>query len=181
GSPIIYYGDEIGMGDNIWLDDRNGVRTPMQWDFNKHGGFSEADDLYAPAISDEVYGYQRVNVVQQQANPESLWYTVRHMLSVRRNYRAFGRGTFEFALPENEAILGYWRALDPDDESGGEPERFLVLANLTGVEQTSELDLGAYAGIAPVDVLTGHPWSEIGAQPYLFTLPPYGYYWLRLR
>ncbi|MCC6799737.1 MAG: maltose alpha-D-glucosyltransferase [Anaerolineae bacterium] len=181
GSPIIYYGDEIGMGDNIWLDDRNGVRTPMQWDFSPHGGFSEADALYAPAINDEIYGYQHINVVQQQANPESLWYTIRHMLSVRRNYRAFGRGTFEFALPENDALLGYWRALDPDDDAGGEPERFLVLVNLTDSEQTSGLDLSAFAGIAPVDVLTGQPWSQIDAQPYTFSLPPYGYYWLRLR
>jgi len=119
--------------------------------------------------------------VVQQAHPESLWYTVRHMLSVRRNYRAFGRGSFEFALPENEAILGYWREIEGEDGGVGEEERFLILANLTDTDQTSELDLSAYKGSEPVDVLTGYTWTPIGDQPYIFSLPPYGYFWLRIR
>lgn len=181
GSPIIYYGDEIGMGDDIWRDDRNGVRLPMQWDFTKNAGFSDADELYEPVLADDVFGYHKLNVVQQQADPQSLWYTIRHMLSVRRNYRAFGRGTFRFELPENEAILGYWRETEGEDHGTGEPERFLILANLTDADQTGELDLSAYEGSEPVDVLTGYPWTAIGAQPYTFSLPPYGYYWLRIR
>jgi len=181
GSPIIYYGDEIGMGDDIWRDDRNGVRTPMQWDFTKNAGFSDAAELYEPVLTDDVFGYQKLNVVQQQADPQSLWYTIRHMLSVRRNYRAFGRGTFRFELPENEAILGYWRELEGEDHGTGEPERFLILTNLTDSEQTGALDLSAYEGSEPVDVLTGYPWTAIGPQPYTFSLPPYGYYWLRIR
>lgn len=181
GSPIIYYGDEIGMGDDIWRDDRNGVRTPMQWDYSKNAGFSDADELYEAVIDDEVFGYQHLNVVQQQAEPDSLWYTIRHMLAVRRNYRAFGRGTFEFVLPENEAILGYWREVDGAEDVPGEHERFLVLANLTDEPQPGELDLSAFAGSEPIDVLTGARWPVIGAEPYRFELAPYGYHWLRIR
>ncbi len=111
GSPIIYYGDEIGMGDDYRRHDRNGVRTPMQWDTSPNAGFSDAppEMLYEPVIDDEEYGHQRVNVAQQQADPDSLWHAMRHMLSVRKQYRVFGRGTFEFVLPENETILAYWR------------------------------------------------------------------------
>jgi maltose alpha-D-glucosyltransferase/alpha-amylase len=181
GSPIIYYGDEIGMGDDIWRDDRNGVRTPMQWDFTKNGGFSDADELYEPVLTDDVYGYHKLNVVQQQADPESLWYTMRHMLSVRRNYRAFGRGSFEFALPENEAILGYWRTYSSDEDGAEVNERFLILANLTDSEQTGTLDLSEFVGCEPVDVLTGYPWTPVEEKPYQFSLPPYGYYWLRFK
>lgn len=181
GSPIIYYGDEIGMGDDIWRDDRNGVRTPMQWDYSKNAGFSDADELYEAVIDDEVYGYQHLNVVQQQAEPNSLWYSIRHMLAVRRNYRAFGRGTFEFVLPENEAILGYWREVDGAEDVPSEHERFLVLANLTDEPQPGELDLSAFAGSEPIDVLTGARWPAIGAEPYRFELAPYGYHWLRIR
>jgi len=181
GSPIIYYGDEIGMGDDIWRDDRNGVRTPMQWDYSKNAGFSDADELYEAVIDDEVYGYQHLNVVQQQAEPNSLWYAIRHMLAVRRNYRAFGRGTFEFVLPENEAILGYWREVDGAEDVPSEHERFLVLANLTDEPQPGELDLSAFAGSEPIDVLTGARWPAIGAGPYRFELAPYGYHWLRIR
>lgn len=181
GSPIIYYGDEIGMGDDIWRDDRNGVRTPMQWDYSKNAGFSDADELYEAVIDDEVFGYRHLNVIQQQADPNSLWYAIRHMLAVRRNYRAFGRGTFEFVLPENEAILGYWREVDGTEDVPGEHERFLVLANLTDEPQPGELDLSAFAGSEPIDVLTGTRWPAIGAEPYRFELAPYGYHWLRIR
>ena len=180
GSPIIYYGDEIGMGDDIWRDDRNGVRTPMQWDTSKNAGFSSADDLYEAVIDDRIFGYQGVNVAQQQADPESLWHKVVHMLTVRKQYRAFGRGSFEFELPENDGVLGYWRVYAHEDAPEIEPERFLVLVNLTDELQTVTLDLGAHQGKTPVDVLTSESWPEITAEPYTATLAPYEYVWLKL-
>ncbi len=180
GSPIIYYGDEIGMGDDIWRDDRNGVRTPMQWDTSKNAGFSSADDLYEAVISDPTFGYQVVNVARQQADPGSLWHTVVHMLTVRKQYRAFGRGSFEFELPENEGVLGYWRVYVHEDEPDVEAERFLVLANLTDEAQTVTLDLAAHQGKTPVDVLTSDSWPAITGEPYPVTLAPYAYAWLKL-
>lgn len=180
GSPIIYYGDEIGMGDDIWRDDRNGVRTPMQWDTSKNAGFSSADDLYEAVISDPTFGYQVVNVARQQADPGSLWHTVVHMLTVRKQYRAFGRGSFEFELPENEGVLGYWRVYVHEDEADVEAECFLVLANLTDEAQTVTLDLAAHQGKTPVDVLTSDSWPAITGEPYPVTLAPYAYAWLKL-
>ncbi len=179
GSPIIYYGDEIGMGDNIWLDDRDGVRTPMQWDASKDAGFSDAERLYAPVIDDETFGYQRINVAAQQADPTSLWHTMRHMLEVRRQYRAFGRGTFTFALPEAEEVLGYWRIYRSEDEDRAE-EHVLVLANLADEPQEFTLDLSSYAGITPRDILTGDTWPAVSSEPYVFKLAPYSYHWLSL-
>jgi len=176
GSPILYYGDEIGMGDNIWLHDRNGVRTPMQWEPSKNAGFSDADELYEPVIDDDVYGYHHINVAQQMADPESLWHAVRHMMRMRKQYRAFGRGDFVFELPENEAILGYWRVYADGVEGD---ERFLVLVNLSDERQSAPLDLAAYAGIKPVDVLTGRGWPEVRQAPYTLELEPYAYLWLR--
>jgi maltose alpha-D-glucosyltransferase/alpha-amylase len=181
GSPIIYYGDEIGMGDDIWRHDRNGVRTPMQWDASKNAGFSDADQLYEAVIEDAPYGYQYTNVAQQQADPNSLWYAIRHMLLIRKQYRAFGRGLFEVALPDNEGVLGYWRVYrDAAPEGDGELERFLVVVNLTGEQQHTIFDLSAYSGVCPVDVLTGAAWPEAQNSPYEFDLAPYAYYWLRL-
>ncbi|MBD3306773.1 maltose alpha-D-glucosyltransferase [candidate division KSB3 bacterium] len=177
GSPIIYYGDEIGMGENISLPDRNGVRTPMQWDSSKNAGFSEADIPYLPVIDDEIYGYQHINVAQQQADPNSLWYAIRHMLILRKQYRAFGRGTFEFVLPDNEAILGYWRTYV--GEEGADAERFLVVANLTDEPQQTVLDLSEFANRSPTDILTGQTWPTITAAPYTLELAAYGYHWLR--
>lgn len=177
GSPIIYYGDEIGMGDDIWRHDRNGVRTPMQWDDSKNGGFSQADKLYEAVIRDEAYGYQRLNVVQQQADPQSLWHVMRHMLTIRKQYRAFGRGSFTFVLPENEHVLGYWRTYQ--DEKSGTQETILVLVNLTDANQSIVLDLSAYQGIKPTDVLTGQTWPVVQQAAYSCDLPPYAYYWLK--
>lgn len=179
GSPILYYGDEIGMGDDIWRHDRNGVRTPMQWDSSKNAGFSTADRLYEPVIEDEVYGYQRVNVAQQRADPSSLWHAIRHMIAVRKRYQAFGRGSFEFVLPENEAVLGYWRIWAPP-QSSTPPERLLVLANLTDQPQPVSLDLSALAGRKPVDILTGERWPVVGHTAYHYTLAPYAYHWLQV-
>ncbi len=179
GSPILYYGDEIGMGDDIWRHDRNGVRTPMQWDDSKNAGFSTADRLYEPVIDDDVYGYRQVNVSRQRADAGSLWHAVHHMLSVRKRYRAFGRGTFEFVLPENEAVLAYWRVWTPP-RTDAEEERFLVLMNLTDQPQTATFDLSAFAGHRPTDVLSGAQWPVIGRSPYECTLTPYAYHWLQL-
>ena len=179
GSPILYYGDEIGMGDDIWRHDRNGVRTPMQWDSSKNAGFSTADRLYEPVIEDEVYGYQRVNVAQQRADPSSLWHAIRHMMAVRKRYQAFGRGSFEFVLPENEAVLGYWRIWIPP-QSSTPSERLLVLANLTDQPQPVSLDLSALAGREPVDILTGERWPVLGHTAYHCTLAPYAYHWLQV-
>lgn len=179
GSPILYYGDEIGMGDDIWRHDRNGVRTPMQWDSSKNAGFSTADRLYEPVIDDDVYGYRRVNVALQRADPSSLWHAIRHMLAVRKRYRAFGRGTFEFALPDNEAVLAYWRTWGSPSGQAAE-EQFLVMTNLTDEPQAVTLDLAAYAGRTPVDVLTGEQWPAIGRTEYRLTLAPYAYHWLQL-
>jgi maltose alpha-D-glucosyltransferase/alpha-amylase len=189
GSPIIYYGDEIGMGDDVWRHDRNGVRTPMQWDSSQNAGFSDAEQVYEAVIDDEAFGYQHINVAQQQADPNSLWYAIRHMLLIRKQYRAFGRGTFEFILPDNDGVLGYWRVFhdtsDPQDENGDEPggqelERFLIIVNLTSETQRVTLDLSARTGACPVDVLTGEAWAEIQDAPYAFDLGPYAYYWLRV-
>ena len=181
GSPILYYGDEIGMGDDVWRHDRNGVRTPMQWDASHNAGFSDADRLYEAPITDEVFGYQRINVAQQQANPDSLWHAVRHMLQIRKQFRAFGRGTFEFVLPDNTGVLGYWRVYsDSDAPEGAKPECFLVIVNLTDESQPIALDLATMSGTSPVDVLTGNVWPEISGVPYPIELAPYGYHWLRL-
>ena len=178
GSPILYYGDEIGMGDNIWLPDRNGVRTPMQWDDSPNAGFSDADAtaLYSPVIEDEVYGYKRVNVARQMADPDSLWHTIRHMIEVRKRYKAFGWGSFSFVLPENEAILGYWRVYDDGRDNA---ERFLILGNLTDRPQTATLDLSTHAGCTPIDVLTGERWPVVGPEKTDIRLSPFAYHWLR--
>lgn len=176
GSPIIYYGDEIGMGDNIWLEDRNGVRTPMQWDNSLNAGFSEADTLYLPVLDDETYGYQCNNVKKQQEDPTSLWHKVRDILTVRKQYRAFGRGKFIFELPDNDGVLGYWRVYEDEDAPA---ERFLVLANLTDEPQQTTLDLSVFAGTKPVDVLTDKSWPEITQGVYPLNLAPYGFHWLK--
>jgi maltose alpha-D-glucosyltransferase/alpha-amylase len=183
GSPIIYYGDEIGMGDDVWRHDRNGVRTPMQWDSSKNAGFSDAEQVYEAAIDDEAFGYQHLNVAQQQADPNSLWYAVRHMLLIRKQYRAFGRGTFEFVLPDNDGVFGFWRIYHDtaqDEDTSQELERFLIIVNLTNEVQPVTLDLSGRAGTCPVDVLTGEAWPQIQAAPYNFDLDPYAYFWLRL-
>jgi maltose alpha-D-glucosyltransferase/alpha-amylase len=179
GSPILYYGDEIGMGDNIWLHDRNGVRTPMQWDDSKNAGFSPADSPYEPLIADEVYGYRSLNVARQRMDPQSLWHSTRHMLEVRKRYRAFGRGGFEWALSANEAVLGYWRALAAPPGSTQERERFLILANLTDSSQKVALDLSAWSGRQPLDVLSAETWPAVGNAAYEIELKPYAYHWLK--
>ncbi|MCZ7540657.1 MAG: maltose alpha-D-glucosyltransferase [Anaerolineae bacterium] len=179
GSPILYYGDEIGMGDDIWLHDRNGVRTPMQWDASPNAGFSPAERLYEPVIADDVYGYQVRNVAQQRAEPVSLWHSTRHMLAVRKQYRAFGRGAFDLVLPENEAVLGFWRVLEPEPDAAQGDERFLILVNLTDAPQQAALDLAEWAAAQPLDVLSGESWPAVGGSAYEVELAPYAYHWLK--
>jgi len=174
GSPIIYYGDEIGMGDNVHLGDRNGVRTPMQWTADRNGGFSKADAaaLYLPVIGDSVFGYQAANVEAQQQTPHSLLHWMRRMIAVRRRYRAFGRGTIEFLRPANEKVLAYLRRHGED--------ALLLVQNLAGSAQAVELDLRPFKGAVPVELFGDSRFPSIGEAPYVLTLAPYGYYWFKL-
>ena len=174
GSPIIYYGDEIGMGDNIFLGDRNGVRTPMQWTPDRNAGFSRADPqrLYLPPIMDPMYGYEAVNVEAQLRDPSSLLNWMKRMLAVRKESQAFGRGKLVFLRPGNRKVLAYLRELG--DES------ILCVANLGRSAQPVELDLARYRGRAPVELLGRTVFPPIGALPYMLTLPKHGFYWFRL-
>ncbi len=175
GTPIIYYGDEIGMGDNIYLGDRAGVRTPMQWNGGWNGGFSVCDPelLYSPLISNPVYGYQAVNVLSQQRSEHSLLSWMRRMVSLRKSSSVFGRGTIEFLNPENHRVLAYVR------EQG--TTRILVVNNLSNSAQAAELDLRPWQGFIPIEMFGGNPFPRIGNLPYLLTLGPYQFYWFRLR
>jgi len=176
GSPFLYYGDEIGMGDNIWLDDRDGVRTPMQWDDGPNAGFSTAPQhaLTDPVIEDAVYGYQRVNVQAQDADPDSLLNWIRAVLQVRKQHRAFGRGTLHLLAPHNPAVLAYIRSY--------EDERILVINNLSAKPQDAVLDLSLYASklSKPMDLFTHAELPAIGAAPYTLHLPGYAYRWLQV-
>jgi len=174
GSPIIYYGDEIGMGDNIYLGDRNGVRTPMQWSPDRNAGFSRADPqrLYLPPIMDAIYGYEAVNVEAQSREPNSLLNWMRRLLAVRRSSQAFGRGKLTFLRPGNRKVLAYLREY-------GE-EIVLCVANLGRSAQPVELDLARFRGRVPVEMLGRTPFPPIGDLPYLLTLPLCGFYWFRL-
>ena len=175
GSPVLYYGDEIGMGDNIFLGDRNGVRTPMQWSGGWNAGFSAADPerLYLPLLSNPVYGYQTVNVEAQRRTDHSLLSWMRKLIQVRKSTRAFSRGGIEFLQPRNHRVFAYIRTLGHD--------RVLVVNNLSRSAQPVELDLQAFEGYIPVEMFGGNPFPRIGRLPYLMTLPPYGFYWFRMR
>lgn len=175
GTPVIYYGDEIGMGDNIFLGDRDGVRTPMQWSPDRQGGFSRADParLVLPPIMDPVYGYQAVNVEAQSRDPHSLLNWTRRMLAVRQERAAtFGRGAWRPLYPANRTILAYLRQHENDT--------VLCVANLSRSAQAVELDLSAFQGRVPVEMLGRSAFPPIGALPYLLTLPPYGFFWFTL-
>jgi len=174
GTPVIYYGDEIGMGDNIHLGDRNGVRTPMQWSPDRNGGFSRADPatLVSPPIMDPLYGYGAVNVEAQTRDPHSLLNWMRRMLQVRRRHPAFGRGTLTFLYPKNRKILAFLREY--------QDETLLCVANVAHSHQAVELDLSAFNGRVPVELSAGTPFPPIGELTYLLTLPPYGFYWFAL-
>jgi maltose alpha-D-glucosyltransferase/alpha-amylase len=174
GSPIIYYGDEIGMGDNIFLGDRNSVRTPMQWSIDRNGGFSRADPqrLYLPVNMDPIYGYQAVNVEAQARDPSSLLNWMRRILAIRRQHQAFGRGTLEFVRPQNRKILAYTRTY--------QNETILCVANLAQSAQAVELDLSRYKGRVPVELMGQNAFPPIGELPYFLTLPAHGFFWLLL-
>jgi maltose alpha-D-glucosyltransferase/alpha-amylase len=174
GSPIVYYGDEIGMGDNVYLGDRNGVRTPMQWSGDRNAGFSTADPaaLYLPVVTDPVYHYQAVNVAAQEKDPASLLNTMRRLIAVRKRARAFGRGTIEFLRPRNQAVLAYLRAW--------QDETILIVANLSARTQPVELDLAAHEGAEPVEMLSASRFPVVGRAPYFLSLGPHGSYWFRL-
>jgi len=175
GSPILYYGDEIGMGDNIYLGDRNGVRTPMQWTGDRNAGFSRADTarLYMPHIVDPVYGYQAINVEAQQRTPSSLLNWMKRIIAVRKKTRVFGRGTLRFLRPANETVLAHVREY--------EGESVLAVHNLSGAAQPAELDLSPWVGCTPVEMLGESRFPAIGKLPYFISLAPYGYYWFRLQ
>ncbi|CAH0321771.1 maltose alpha-D-glucosyltransferase [Pseudomonas brassicacearum] len=179
GTPTLYYGDEIGMGDNIYLGDRDGVRTPMQWSIDRNGGFSRADpaSLVLPPIMDPQYGYQSVNVETQAGDPHSLLNWTRRMLTVRKQSKAFGRGTLKMLSPSNRRILAYTREYTGPD---GKHEIILCVANVSRSAQAAELDLSTYAGMVPVEMLGGNAFPPIGQLNFLLTLAPYGFYWFVL-
>ena len=174
GSPIIYYGDEIGMGDNIYVGDRNGVRTPMQWSIDRNAGFSRTDPqrLYLPVIMDPIYGYQAVNVEAQSRDPGSLLNWTRRILAVRRQHQCFGRGSLEFVRPQNRKIIAYVRTFGA--------EIVLCVANLSQTAQAVELDLSKYKGRVPVELMGRNAFPPIGDLPYFLTLAAHGFFWMLL-
>jgi maltose alpha-D-glucosyltransferase/alpha-amylase len=196
GTPILYYGDEIGMGDNIYLGDRNAVRTPMQWNSDRNAGFSTANParLSFPVVMDPVYGYQAVNVESELADQSSLLHWTRNMIALRKLFQVFGRGTLEFLNPENRKILAYVRHYDPTSPSreatpiGAKrnvtspgTETVLCVANLSRFAQPVSLDLSEFAGMTPVEMLGYVPFPRITDRPYPLTLAPYSFFWLELQ
>jgi maltose alpha-D-glucosyltransferase / alpha-amylase len=174
GTPIIYYGDEIGMGDNIYLGDRNGVRTPMQWTFDRNGGFSRCDParLYLPMIMDPVYGYEAVNVEAQSRSLASLLSWTKRLISVRKSNKIFGRGSFSFIRPTNRSVFVYVREYQGDV--------LLCVANLSRSAQAAEIDLSPWRGRVPFELLGRTRFPAIGEALYVVTLGPYGFYWFEL-
>jgi maltose alpha-D-glucosyltransferase/alpha-amylase len=194
GTPIMYYGDEIGMGDNIYLGDRNGVRTPMQWTSDRNAGFSKAVParLYAPVIMDPIWGYEAINVEAQLADQSSLLHWTRNMIALRKLFKVFGRGTQEFLAPNNRKILAYIRHYDPDSPSVAQTspasaanspstETVLCVANLSRFAQPVSLDLSRFAGMIPVEMLGYVAFPPIDKTPYAMTLSPYSFLWLELQ
>ncbi|WP_296396678.1 maltose alpha-D-glucosyltransferase [Reyranella sp.] len=184
GAPVIYYGDEIGMGDNIRLGDRDGVRTPMQWSPDRNGGFSRADPaaLALPTIMDALYGYETVNVEAQTRDVHSLLHWMRRMIAVRRSHAAFGRGSLRFLYPKNRKVLAYLREVGADNQEGRDQDAEVILcvANVGRSPQAVELDLSEFEGRVPVELSGGSLFPPIGQLTYLLTLPPYGFYWFIL-
>ncbi len=175
GTPIIYYGDEIGMGDNIYLGDRNGVRTPMHWNSGWNAGFSAADPerLYLPLLSNPLFGYQTINVEAQKRAPHSFLSWMKQVIRVRKTSKVFGRGTLEFLDTPNHRVLAYIREL--------EKEKILVVNNLSSSAQAAELNLHRFKGAIPIEMFGGNPFPRVGDLPYLLTLAPYQFFWFRLR
>jgi maltose alpha-D-glucosyltransferase/alpha-amylase len=174
GTPVLYYGDEIGMGDNIYLGDRNAVRTPMQWSSDRNAGFSRANPqrLYLPVIIDPEYHYETVNVEAQQSNQQSLLWWIKRLIALRKRFQAFGRGTIEFLFPRNTKVLAFIRRY--------EEQRILVVANLSRFVQFAELDLSSWRGMVPVELFGSTRFPPVGELPYLLTLGPHAFYWFAL-
>jgi len=175
GTPIVYYGDEIGMGDNIYLGDRNGVRTPMQWNGDVNAGFSTADPerLYSPVISNAVYGYQAINVESQIRSGHSILLWMKSLIKLRNSFQVFGRGSIQFLKPANHRVLAYVRQF-------GE-ETVLIVNNLSSSAQAVELDVRGFKGYIPIEMFGRNLFPRFGDAPYLLTLGPYQFYWFRLR
>jgi maltose alpha-D-glucosyltransferase/alpha-amylase len=191
GSPVLYYGDEIGMGDNIYLGDRDSVRTPMQWSPDRNAGFSRADfaQLYLPPLMDPVYGYQACNVEAELRDPSSMLHWMKRMLEVRKQHPVFGTGRFDVISTENPSVLAYVRTLlppseDEDDDVGEEEPQptdlVLCVCNLSRFAQPAELPLQRFDGKTPIELLGRVPFPKIGELPYFVTLAPYGFYWFQL-
>jgi len=174
GTPLVYYGDEIGMGDNFYLGDRNGVRTPMQWSPDRNAGFSNANPqrLYLPVIIDPEYHYEAVNAEAQQNNSTSLLWWMKRLIALRKRFKAFGRGSLQFLYPDNRKVLAFVRRYDD--------ETILVVANLSRLAQHTSLNLAEYKGMAPVEVFGGSRFPVVGDDPYFVTLSPYAFYWFSL-
>lgn len=174
GAPVLYYGDEIGMGDNIYLGDRNSVRTPMQWSADRNSGFSRANPqrLYSPTIIDSEYHYEAINVETEQQNQHSLLWWMKRLLLLRKRYQSFGRGSLEFLFPDNRKILAFVRRYGD--------ETLLVVANLSRFVQFAELDLSIYKGMVPVEMFGHMDFPSIGELPYLITFGPHTFYWFKL-
>ena len=174
GTPVVYYGDEIGMGDNVFLGDRNGVRTPMQWSADRNGGFSRSNPaaLYAPPVMDPVYGYQTVNVEAQEENPSSLLAWMRNMIALRKLFPLFGRGAIEFLPVENPTVLAYLRRWKGDV--------VLCVANFSRFAQPVQVPLSEFRGATPVEMFGYTQFPAVGEAPYPLTLGAYGFYWFEL-
>jgi maltose alpha-D-glucosyltransferase/alpha-amylase len=174
GTPILYYGDEIGMGDNIYLGDRDGVRTPMQWSADRNAGFSRADfaQLYLPPLMDPVYGYQAVNVEAQERSESSMLHWLRRFIAVRRRHPVFGDGGFDALDASNPSVFAFLRTLGDDV--------VLCVNNLSRFAQPVELDLRRYDGGVPVELVGKVHFPRIGELPYLLTMTPHAFYWFRI-
>ena len=175
GSPVLYYGDEIGMGDNIYLGDRDGVRTPMQWSPDRNAGFSGCDParLYLPVIMDAVYGYQGLNVEAEMRSSSSILNWTRKMIGIRKQHPTFGMGTYEELGSSNPSVLAFVREFGDD--------LVLCVNNLSRFAQPVELDLSRFEGRTPVELVGGVHFPRVGELPYLLTLPGHGFYWFQLR
>jgi len=174
GNPVLDYGDEIGMGDNIYIGDRNGVRTPMQWSGDRNAGFSRADPsrLYQPVILDPIFHYQAVNVESQLRSPASWWHTLRRLIHVRKKHSVFGRGTLQFIPCENRHVVAYLREF--------EDQIVLIVNNLSAVAQSANLDLHDHTGKVPVELMGNHAFPPIEDRAYPLSLSPHSFFWFKL-
>jgi maltose alpha-D-glucosyltransferase/alpha-amylase len=178
GSPVLYYGDEIAMGDNIWLGDRDGVRTPMQWTPDRNAGFSRTDParLYLPVIMDPIYGFQALNVESQERNRGSFLHWMRRMIEIRKRHSVFALGSYEELSSSNPSVLAFVREAQEEEAV----ERILCVNNLSAFPQPVELDLSRFIGSTPVECMGGVAFPPIGELNYLLTLPGHGFYWFVL-